>query len=690
MSEISAETRARVEELQKTIAVHAHAYYDLDRPTIDDHSYDLLMQELKDLEGLYPELITADSPTQVVGGAVRHDMAKVVHDVPMQSLQDYFEEADMRAFVTRMRLATQEAGAQELARFSVEQKIDGLSLSLEYQDGKLFRASTRGDGLLGEDVTANVRTIKDVPHTLTEAVPYLEVRGEVYMTEESFRRNNEAAEILGEQTFVNPRNAAAGSLRQLDPKITASRNLNLFVFNIQQVEGKTLSSHVESLVWLRSLGLPVIPLAPNLPLQTEDEVWEAIQAIESTRPNLPYEIDGAVVKVDQLELRALLGQTSKVPRWAAAFKYKPEQAETVISDITVQVGRTGKITPLAILEPVFVDGSTISRATLHNEDYIREKDIRVGDTVVIEKAGDVIPAVVRVNLTLRPEDAEVYRMPHTCPACESELIREAGEAATFCSNANCPAQAERRMIHFASRACMDIRGLGEGMVRRLMDAKLLRNIVDIYKLDTERDQLVSLPGLKDKSVDNLLRAIEASKTMPLQRFIAALGIRHIGVQAARQMASALPDIRRILETDVATFASLPDFGLITAQAAYDFFHNEQNREMIEALLALGVRAADEVPEEEALVAVDSPYAGKTVVLTGSLEQMTRDAAGELLRSLGATVTGSVSKKTDILIYGEKAGSKLTKARELGIELQDEATFIRQIESLREAGEEAGE
>lgn len=681
MADYTAADQARVIELRRMIQEHAHRYYDLDAPTIDDYAYDELLNELRELEGHFPELIIDDSPTMIVGGSVRPDMNKVVHDVPMQSLQDYFTKEEVLSFISRVQEQVEsEAGSGQKAAFSVEQKIDGLSVSLEYRDGRLWRASTRGDGLIGEDVTANVLTIADVPPLLTEAIPFLEVRGEVFMTARSFFEINEAAEIKGEKIFVNPRNAAAGSLRQLDPEITRQRKLNLFVFNIQQVEGKTLSGHVESLDWLKQLGLPVIPLAKGAPMITADQVWTAIEEIEEDRHQLPYDIDGAVIKLDQLSYRALLGQTSKVPRWAAAYKYKPEQAETLINDITVQVGRTGKITPLAILEPVFVQGSTISRATLHNEDYIAQKDIRVGDTVVIEKAGDVIPAVVRVNLAKRPESLVSYVMPDRCPACGSPVIREAGEAAAFCTGVDCPAQVERRVIHFASRSCMDIRGLGEGMVRRLMNAGVLNGVVDIYRLKEHRDELILLPGLKDKSVDNLLAAIEASKSNSLQRLIAALGIRHIGVQAARQMAKAFVDMRVILEASVDEFAELPDFGLITAEAAHEFFANEMNRKLILELLALGVEGNNEVvlaPE----AAEGSPLQAKTVVLTGSLEQMTRDEARDYLLTLGAKVTGTVSKKTDILIYGDKAGSKLQKAMDLGVQTMDEAAFVEILHQM---------
>ncbi len=686
MADYTPEERARIEELRAIIKEHAHRYYDLDAPTIDDYAYDQLMNELRDLEGRYPELITADSPTQVIIGNVRTDMKKVVHDVAMQSLQDYFEKDEMLAFVSQVREQIRKASNGEVeAAFSVEQKIDGLSVSLEYRNGILWRASTRGDGLIGEDITANILTLSDVPARLSRDLPYLEVRGEVFMTRKSFEEINEAAEINGEKTFVNPRNAAAGSLRQLDPEITRQRKLSLFVFNIQQVEGPAPATHVESLRWLTELGLPVIPLVQNSPLKTEEEVWEAIAAIEAERSLLPYDIDGAVVKLDQLELRDLLGQTSKVPRWAAAFKYKPEQVETVIKDITVQVGRTGKITPLAILEPVFVQGSTISRATLHNEDYIADKDIRVGDTVVIEKAGDIIPAVVRVNLDRRPETAKRYVMPHRCPACGSEVVRETGESAAFCTGVDCPAQVERRIIHFASRSCMDIRGLGEGMVRRLMSAGFLKGIVDIYRLKDHRAALVVLPGLKDKSVDNLLNAIEASKNNELYRLIAALGIRHIGVQAARQMAFAYKDMRVILDTEASKFAQLPDFGLITAEAAREFFSNQMNRVMIEELLALGVKGKDE-EEAQMNILADTPFSGKTVVLTGTLEHMTRDEASQKLRTLGAEVSGSVSTKTDILIYGEKAGSKLKKAGELGVSLMDEAGFLEILSDIERKNE----
>lgn len=678
-----ADVSARIRALREEIRTHAHRYYDLDAPTIDDQAYDLLMNELRQLEEAHPELATEDSPTNVVIGAIKPGMVKVAHDVPMQSLQDYFKRDEIYDFVERIEKqlsSLNSDGSFPALRFSVEQKIDGLSVSLEYRDGKLWRASTRGDGLVGEDVTANVLTLASVPAVLTEAVPYLEVRGEVFMTEQSFLDLNKRAEEDGSKRFVNPRNAAAGSLRQLDAEITRGRNLSIFVFNIQQVQGKTIDSHTEGLAWLSDLGLPVIPHVTDRILQTADDVWSAIEEIENNRALLPYGIDGAVVKVDSIELREAMGQTSKVPRWAAAFKYKAEQVETVINDIIIQVGRTGKLTPLAILEPVFVAGSTIGRATLHNEDYVSEKDIRVGDTVVIEKAGDVIPAVVRVNLTKRPDNSAAYVMPEHCPVCGAEVLREVGEAATYCTNIDCPAQVEAKVIHFASKPCMDIDGLGEKMVRRLLDEGLIEGIVDLYTLHEKRETLVAMPGLKDKSVDKLLAAIEQSKANPLFRLLAGIGIKHIGVQAARTLAEAYPDIRLLYDATVEELTTLNDFGEITALATYDFFSHEHNRDRIEKLLALGVHGRDEVEERSDAVAY-SPFKDKTIVITGTLERWSRDELSERLIELGAKVTGSVSKKTDILIFGENAGSKLTKAQDLGIQMMDETELNQTIDAL---------
>lgn len=680
MADYPADDRDRIEALREEISGHAHRYYDLDDPSVSDQEYDQLMRELKTLEARYPELVTEDSPTQVIRAIASSDMKKVTHSVPMLSLTDYFSEEDVLAFIRRVQEQVRSEFSLEKnedVAFSVEQKIDGLSVSLEYRDGKFVRGATRGDGHIGEDVTANLLTLDDVPKSLNEPVPFLVVRGEVYMTEASFRSLNEVAISNGGKLFANPRNAAAGSLRQLNPDITKSRKLNLFVFNIQQVEGKSLSGHMESMRWLAELGLPTIRAASDMALGDPDTIWAAIESIEEERSTLPYSIDGAVIKLDRLDYRSLLGETSKVPRWAAAYKYKAEQGETRILDITVQVGRSGKLTPLAVLEPVLVQGSTISRATLHNEDYVALKDIRVGDTVLIEKAGDIIPAVVQVDLERRPPGTRVFVMPASCPVCGSQVLREEGEAASYCTGADCPAQIERRVIHFASKNCMDIRGMGEGVVKRLLEENFIQGIADIYRLRERREDLVVLSGFKDKSVDNLLTGIEQSKKNPLYRLIAALGIKHIGQQAARILAEAFTDIRRIMDASGDELVSLPDFGRITAEATIDFFHNEMNRQLIEELLSLGVEAKDK-PKSAAPDVADSFFSGKTVVLTGGFQELTREQAGEELRRLGANVSGAVSSKTDILIHGEKAGSKLKKAEQLGINLMDEAGFMEML------------
>ncbi len=678
MTEYSAADLLRIEALRSEIRKHAHRYYDLDQPSIDDSAYDLLMQELKDLEAKYPDLITEDSPTQVVGGSVRSDMTKVLHAVPMNSLQDFFTKEEVLAFILRIQNQLDAIGQLADAKFTVEQKIDGLSVAIEYIDGKLHRAATRGDGFEGEDVTANILTLNDVPAVLNEAVPRLIVRGEVFMTDSSFEALNQEAREQGTKEFANPRNAAAGSLRQLDPEITRSRQLSLFVFNIQLVEGIEIQSHMEGLEWLKSLGLPIVSSVTREALTNADEVWQAIEAIEAERKLLAYGIDGAVVKLDTLALRDYLGETSKMPRWACAFKYKAEQVETLIEDIIVQVGRSGKVTPLALLEPVHVQGSTVGRATLHNEDYIKDKDIRIGDTVWIEKAGDIIPAVVRVNLEKRDASAVPYEMPTHCPVCGSDLLREAGEAATYCTGTACPAQLLQRLVHFASKNCMDIRGLGEGVVKRLIEAKLLTSIADIYRLDQKEDELLGLAGFKEKSVTNLLTAIHTSKENPLFRLLAGLGIKHVGVGAARALASHFTSLEAIGEASIDELTTVEDFGLATATAVFEFFQNDMNKNLMHELSTLGVNTRS---EEKAVLSPSSPFTAKTVVVTGSFTDMNRKEVTERLIALGAKVQSSVSAKTDLVIYGEKAGSKLTKALELSVETMDEEAFLLELRAL---------
>ncbi|NJP40004.1 NAD-dependent DNA ligase LigA [Oscillospiraceae bacterium HV4-5-C5C] len=679
--------RSHLAELRQLIEHYNHLYYDQDAPVISDYEYDMLQRELAELERQHPEWADAQSPTHSVGGKAARGFIKVRHQVPMQSLTDYFSEAELCDYLQTARKLARDNGASEPVQFVVEQKIDGLSVSLEYADGVLKRASTRGDGLIGEDVTVNIQRLESIPQRLPQAVPYLEVRGEIYMTEADFMALNQQQDQAGQKHFANPRNAAAGSLRQLDPEVTGRRRLGLFIFNIQQLQGKAFTTHHQELDWLRELGLPVIPAEAGIPYHSDAEVLAAIKQIGERRGLLPYGIDGAVVKVDQLRLRDLMGETSKAPRWAAAYKYPPEIKTTRLLKIEVQVGRTGKLTPLAVLEPVLLAGSLISRATLHNEDYIREKDIREGDLVRIVKAGDVIPAVTGIAEGQRPSLRPAFEMPRRCPACGAPVIREVGEAASYCTGSDCPAQLESRLNHFVARDCMDISGLGSGLIKRLMAMGLLNSIADLYRLKLHRSALLQQKGLKDRSVDKLLAAIEQSKTRPLANFIASLGIRHIGLQAAKTLAGQLHSLARIQAADLDQLRSLPDFGDISARSLHSFMKAEVNQKMLDELTELGVRPPEELSPEER--ATDTPWSGKTIVLTGSFPTLSRSQAGQRLSACGAQVTGTVSSKTDLLIYGDKAGSKFNKALELKIPLQTALDFEQQMnEWVREQEEQA--
>lgn len=690
MSDSSADSaaRSRLVELRQQIAHHNHLYYDQDAPVISDYEYDLLQRELAALESRHPEWKDAKSPSQQVGGKVSQGFIKVRHQVPMQSLTDYFSETELCDYLQTARKLAREGGASEPVQFVVEQKIDGLSVSLEYVDGILQRASTRGDGLIGENVTENIRRLKSIPQQLPQSVPYLEVRGEIYMTEADFMALNQQQEQAGQKHFANPRNAAAGSLRQLDPEVTGRRRLGLFIFNIQQLQGKTFATHHQELAWLRKLGLPVIPAEAGIPYLSDAEVLAAIRQIGEQRGRLPYGIDGAVVKVDQLRLRALMGETSKAPRWAAAYKYPPEIKTTRLIRIDVQVGRTGKLTPLAVLEPVLLAGSMISRATLHNEDYIRDKDIREGDLVRIVKAGDVIPAVMAIAEGQRPSSRPAFRMPLQCPACGAPVVREAGESASYCTGSDCPAQLESKLNHFSAREGMDIRGLGSGLIRQLMALNLLNSLADLYRLPQHRAALLQQKGLKDKSVDKLLASIEQSKTRPLAYFIAALGIRHIGLQAAKTLAAHLHSLAAIEAAGLDTLRALPDFGDISALSLYNFMAAEVNQKLLGELAELGVRPQDD--DSLSAPAAVSPWTGKTLVLTGTFPGLSRNQVKQRLVAGGAQVTDSVSAKTDLLIYGDKAGSKLSKAQALKIPLQTAADFEQELEAWDQSQEEQAE
>lgn len=674
---MSAHELKRYEELKKEIKEHNVRYYEEDAPSISDFEYDVLLREFTELERQHPEWVDEDSPTQTVGGQVRRTMEKVPHRVAMQSLQDYFNEAELAAFVARVwenLSASKEPALLQEPIFSVEEKIDGLSVSLEYVNGRFWRASTRGDGRVGEDITANMLGFKDLPLSLSEAIPSLEVRAEVYMSGESFERLNQKQRNRGEKLFANPRNAAAGSLRQLDPAITAERSLSFFAFNIQEISGKVFTTHLDGLAFLKQEGFPVIKFYPCSAL--DDSVHRAVSDIADGRSDLPYGIDGAVVKLNSLAARAYLGENTKTPRWAAAYKYPPEMRETKLLRIEIQVGRTGKLTPLAILEPVQVAGSTISKATLHNEDYIKEKDIRSGDYVYIQKAGDVIPAVVAVNLAKRNASNQPFAMPEHCPICDAPVERVEGEAATYCTGASCPAQSLRHLEHFVSRDAMNIEGLGEKTLAQFYEAGWIRNIADLYLLKEKRADLLELPGFKETSVDKLLASIEKSKNCSLEKFIAALGILHIGSAAARSLAAHYGSLSGLMEATPEDLINVPDIGTISANSIFTFFGVEENRALLKKLKDLGLN-----PQHEQVARTSAKLSGLSFVITGRLPNLSRTEAAEIILRAGGTVSGSVSKKTSYLLLGEEAGSKADKAAALGIPSLNEADFLALVGEL---------
>lgn len=655
----------RIEALRSLLAYHAARYHEDDAPEIPDAEYDRLMQELRELEAAYPLLARPDSPSARVGGRPADAFATVRHDVPLLSLQDVFSESDVLDFLRRVR---QETG--EDPQLVVEPKIDGLSVALEYRDGRFVRGATRGDGLAGEDVTGNLRTIRDIPDRLTEPISRLVARGEVFMAPEDFEALNDRAEALGEKIFANPRNAAAGSLRQLDPSVTAARRLRCCVFNIQQAEGAAYDTHAESLRLLARLGFSVIPHIRVC--QGDGEVLDAIRDIGEARGTLPFGIDGAVVKVDPISLRTRLGQTTRTPRWAVAYKYPPEQQETRVSDIRVQVGRTGKLTPLAVLEPVRIAGSVVSRATLHNEDFLSEKDVRIGDVVRIRKAGDVIPEILSVRSDLRPANTVPFRMPRVCPVCGAEAVREPDSADIRCTGADCPAQRFRHILHFASRDAMDIDSLGPAIVDALLQAGLIEGVADLYRLRDKRDRLVALERFGEKSADRLLAAIDRSKARGLDRVLVALGIRQVGVAAARELARRFQDIFRLMDASEDELRLIQDFGDITARSVVSFFAQEQNRSLVRRLAEAGVDMASHMLERQ----VDARFSGMTFVLTGTLPSLTREEASGLILERGGRVAGSVSARTTWVVAGEAAGSKLDKAAALGVPVIDEAELFR--------------
>ncbi len=654
---------ARAKELRQEIEQHNISYYVLDDPTVDDFTYDSLMNELKAIEAKYPQLATEDSPTKHVGGYALNTFEKVTHAVQMGSLQDVFSKTEIISFADKCREAL---GQSPL--FTVEPKIDGLSVSLEYTNGVFTRGSTRGDGFVGEDVTANLKTIRSIPKKLKCGdIPFLEVRGEVYMPRKSFEEVIEQQELDGEKPFKNPRNAAAGSLRQKDPKITAKRKLDILIFNIQQIEGREITSHRQSLELLRELGFHVID---DTPVTENSELTEQIDRIGNSRDSFPYDIDGAVVKIDSFGLRDILGATAKFPRWAAAYKYPPEEKETKLLSIEVNVGRTGAITPTAVFEPIQLAGTSVSRAVLHNQEFISEKDIRVGDTIVVRKAGEIIPEVLRS--VAHSEGSVPYMLPEVCPVCGTKAVRFDDEAALRCPNTECPAQQYRNIIHFCSKGAMNIDGMGPAVIKALLDKKLIETAADIYSLKSE--DIAGLERMGEKSAANLINAIEESKNAPLDRVIFALGIRNIGAAAAKLLCEKFGSIDAVMSASESEISEIDGFGGVMSTGAVKAFSEPHFIHLINRLKAAGVKM--EYHKE----VKDDRFAGLTFVLTGTLPTLKRDEAKKIIESFGGKASGSVSKKTDYVLAGEEAGSKLTKAQELGVKIISEDEFLKMTET----------
>lgn len=656
------EAKVQIKELREKLEYYAKKYYDEDKPEITDYEYDMMMNRLKALEKEFPELITEDSLTQKVGGHVKEGFKEVVHEVPLQSLQDVFSFEELREFNDRIIKKSEEEN--EEVRYVVETKIDGLSMALEYVDGVFVRGATRGNGLIGEDVTDNLRTIKSIPKVLKKPET-ITVRGEVFIGTKEFEKLNEEQEILGKQLFANARNAAAGSIRQLDSKVTAKRPLDIYIFNVQKWDKNPYNSHYEQLNYLEELGFNVNPV--RILCKNQEEVEKAINKIGEDRENLSFGIDGAVVKVDSLSFREKLGTTAKTPRWAIAYKYPPEAKETILKDIICQVGRTGAITPMAILEPVKVAGSTISKTTLHNEDFIKEKGLKIGDTVVIQKQGDVIPEVIKVIEEKRTGKEIDFSMPTTCPVCGAPAIRENGEAVTRCIGIECPAQLLRSIVHFVSKEGMDIDGLGYKIVEQLIEKGLIKNIADIYTLTLE--EIASLKKNGKKFAQNLINSIEKSKEQDLFHLITALGIRQVGTKAAKVLAKKYKTMENLQNATFESLADTEDVGEITANNIIEFFAQEQTIDTLEKLKLAGVNM--QILDQEQ---IDNRFEGKIFVLTGSLEKYTRQEASNMIEKYGGKVSSSVSKKTDYVLAGEEAGSKLIKAQELNITILTENEF----------------
>ena len=652
--------KLRAEELRKELNHHIYRYYVENENDISDYEYDMLMRELDSIEKEYPELLTADSPTHRVGGQADGLFEKVIHTVKMESLQDAFSHMEVRDFNKRVK------DVFSNAEYVVEPKIDGLSVSLEYTNGVFTRGSTRGDGVEGEDITANLRTVKSIPLRLKKDIPFIEVRGEVYMPREVFLKIVEKQELNGEKPFKNPRNAAAGSIRQKNPKITAERNLDIYVFNIQQVEGVEIKGHYESLVFLKELGFKTIPFFNKF--DNIDDTLKEIERIGEIRYTLPFDIDGAVIKTDDFSMRETIGSTAKFPKWALAYKYPPEEKETKLVDIEINVGRTGVLTPTAVFEPVLVAGSTVSRATLHNEDFITEKGIRIGDTVKIRKAGDIIPEVLCV--VEHCDDSTPYKMPDFCPSCNSPVHREIGESAIRCDNPDCPAQLLRVLIHFCSRDAMDIEGLGDAVLETLLNKGLISKIADIYNIDYNK--IAQLEGMGKKSADNMRNAVEKSKQNDLSKLIFAFGIRHIGQKASKLLSDHFLTLDNIISASKEEILNIEGFGEIMADSVVDFFSLEQTKQMIEELKNFGLNM------ESQREIKDNRFEGMTFVLTGTLSTYGRKEAQEIIESYGGKASSSVSKKTTYVLAGEAAGSKLQKATDLGITIINEEQFAEMI------------
>ncbi|BDF67695.1 DNA ligase [Oscillospiraceae bacterium] len=651
-----------IEQLRRELDQANYDYYVLDAPTMSDYDFDHKLRRLEELEAAHPELLTPDSPTQRVGGKVADGFTEVVHRVPLESLQDVFSLEELAEFDQRVRESVPEAD------YDVEPKVDGLSVALEYENGVFVRGATRGDGRVGEDVTENLRTIRSIPLRLPEALPRLIVRGEVFLPKSVFAKLNEERELNGQPLFANPRNAAAGSLRQLDPKIAAERRLDILIFNIQYIEGKEFSTHVETLEYLESQRFRVIP---HTSCETIEQCSRRVQSIGEERETFDFDIDGAVIKVNSLSDRDLLGSTAKFPRWAAAYKYPPEQKPSKVTEIVVQVGRTGVLTPKAVVEPVRLAGTTVTNATLHNQDFITEKDVRVGDTVLVQKAGEIIPEIVSVLKEQRPEGTVPYHLPDHCPVCGAPVVRDEDGAALRCTGAECPAQLLRHLVHFASRDAMDIEGLGPAVVENLVNAGLLKAPGDLYRL--QANEVEKLERMGKKSAENLVAAIAKSKENDLSKLLFAFGIRQVGQKAAQVLARQFGSLEALEAATEEELTAVPDIGGITAQSLTAWFQAPQSKHLIETLKEAGVNMSSRAEP------VGDRLAGLTFVLTGELEHFSRKEAGEKIQAMGGKVSGSVSKKTSYVVAGEAAGSKLRKAQELDIPVLDEAALIALLE-----------